>query len=59
MKARGFKKEYGIYEEGDLIDVLSFSKKELTAYKKENPTYEIELLEDEIIEDDNVDGEYD
>lgn len=41
--------EYGIYDEsGELIDVVNFTKKQAIEYEIDNPTYSIELMEDEL-----------
>lgn len=45
--------DYSIYdEEGEFLDVLSMTEKEMKKYKKEFPLYLIEELEDEKIDND-------
>lgn len=45
--------EYGIYDELDeLIDVVFLTKKQAIEYERDNPTYSIELLEDDLETDD-------
>lgn len=50
------KQEYSVYEDEELIDVLSLSKKEATEYRRKNPTHILEVIE-ELDDFDFVDNE--